>query len=140
VNLLRDMTDIAKIIKRAALEAVNASDPMSIMFGNVICVEPLKINIEQRLTLGAPQLILTNNVRDHELSSTMNWGTEETTHTHAYTDNGSSAVTGSTTHFHEVKGTKTITIHNALVIGDQVMLIRMQGGQKYIVLDKVVTV
>lgn len=39
-------------------------------------------------------------------------------------------------HNHAVKGTKTITIHNALKAGDRVMLIQQMGGQKFIVLDK----
>jgi hypothetical protein len=33
---------------------------------------------------------------------------------------------------------KTITIHNALVVGDEVILLKKKGGQKYIVLDRVV--
>lgn len=146
---MRDIADIRKLIKRAAVEAVEASDPMSIMFGNVISVEPLKINVEQRLTLGALQLILTNNVIDHDVSITMDWLSEEITHNHGYSGSTSTAdlhshsysgTTEDNTHGHAIKGKKTITIHNALVIGDQVILVKMQGGQKYIVLDKVVTV
>lgn len=146
---MRDMNDITKLIKKASLESTNSSDPMAIMFGNVISVEPLQINVEQRFTLGALQLILTNNVMDHDVSITMDWSTEEITHNHGYSgstgtaDLHSHSYSGTTednTHGHSVKGKKTITIHNALVIGDQVILVKMQGGQEYIVLDKVVAV
>ena len=41
-------------------------------------------------------------------------------------------------HSHNIKGKKKITIHNALAKGDEVILLRQQGGQKYIVVDKVV--
>lgn len=40
-------------------------------------------------------------------------------------------------HSHKVEGTKKLTIHNALNNGDKVILIQIQGGQKYVVLDKV---
>lgn len=42
------------------------------------------------------------------------------------------------THNHAIKGRKKIIIHNGLKVNDEVLLIRMQGGQKYIILDKVV--
>lgn len=41
-------------------------------------------------------------------------------------------------HNHSIDGKKEITIHNSLKIDDEVLLLRMQGGQKYIVIDKVV--
>lgn len=40
-------------------------------------------------------------------------------------------------HNHTITGTKSLTIHNSLKVGDKVILIQVQGGQKYIVLDKV---
>lgn len=41
------------------------------------------------------------------------------------------------THKHNISGRKSITIHNGLANGDKVILIQQQGGQKFIVLDKV---
>mgnify|MGYP004559748891 CR=1 FL=1 len=41
------------------------------------------------------------------------------------------------THKHNIKGTKSITIHNALKVGDRVILIQQMGGQKFVVLDKI---
>ena len=40
-------------------------------------------------------------------------------------------------HNHSIDGRKSITIHNGLEVGDEVLLLRMQGGQKYIIIDKV---
>lgn len=120
------MNDIAKLIKRAAIEAMMESKPTSIVFGNVVSIEPLKINVEQKLTLTTAQLLLTNNVRDYDLEMTVD-------HT---TDNTSGA--DFTSHNHAYTGKKIFRVHNGLIVGDEVILLQVQGGQKYIVLEKVV--
>lgn len=40
------------------------------------------------------------------------------------------------THEHSIKGTKSIMVHNALKINDNVILIQQQGGINFVVLDK----
>ena len=144
---MRNMSDINKLIKKAAMDAVRESDPMSLMVGTVLSIEPLQVNVEQRLTLGTAQLLLTSSVVDHEVNITMEWSTEEITHNHGYSgstgtaDMHSHSYSGTTQdniHAHSVTGTKAIKIHNALKIDDLVLLLRMQGGQKYLILDKVV--
>jgi hypothetical protein len=76
------------------------------MFGKVTSVKPLKIMVEQKLTLGASQLVLSRNVTDFQTTAT-------------------------------IKGENTtITVHNGLAVGDKVILIRQQGGQKFIVTDR----
>jgi hypothetical protein len=40
------------------------------------------------------------------------------------------------THKHSIKGTKSIMVHNALKINDNVILIQQQGGINFVVLDK----
>lgn len=40
------------------------------------------------------------------------------------------------THKHSIKGTKSIIVHNALKINDNVILIQQQGGNNFVVLDK----
>lgn len=109
VNSLRNMDDILKMFKKAAKDAIEASDPMAIQFGEVISIGPLKILVEQKKALTMAQLILTRNVKDYEVEMTLE----------------------------QVK--KKFTVHNALKLGDKVMLVKMQGGQKYIVLDKEVS-
>ena len=39
-------------------------------------------------------------------------------------------------HRHAI-GKIEITVHNGLVVGDEVILIRQQDGQKYVVVDKI---
>lgn len=99
--------DFLKMVKKAAVDAVNASKPANMVFGKVISTAPLKIKIDQKLILGAAQLALTKNVTDYRLSVTL--------------DN-----------IH-----KTMTVNNALKSGEEVILMQVSGGQKYIVIDKI---
>lgn len=133
------MSNLIASIKKAAMEAVEASKPCAVMFGKVTSISPLKINVEQKLTLTEAQLIMTRNVTDFKTHITVDHFTEDVTHNHSYTDDGSSSTTGNNTHKHQVKGKKEITVHNSLVVGDSVLLLRMQGGQQYVVWDRVIT-
>lgn len=130
VNSLRDFNDIVKIIKRIAVESVNATKPTSIVYGRVISTSPLRINIEQKMTLSKAQLVLTRNVTDFDIEMTVD-------HETGYRSGGSGE-SSFASHNHGYSGKKTFTVHNGLVTGDEVLMIQMQGGQKYIVLDRVV--
>lgn len=134
-----DAVELVKTMKRAAVDAVNASKPVEVCFGKVTSASPLKILVEQKMTLGAAQLVLCRNVTEHIIEMTVNHYTEnETEHTHAvqdtYTGGGSSSPTK---HLHAYRGRKKFTVHNGLVVGDEVVLLRQQGGQKYIVVDRI---
>ena len=87
---MRDATDLLNIIKKAAMDAINASQPSDFCFGKVMSVTPLKVLVEQKMTLGNAHLILTE------------------------------------------------TISKSLTDGDEVVLLKKKGGQKYLILDRVV--
>jgi hypothetical protein len=123
-----DSKDMVQIMKRMALDAVNASKPTSLRFGKVISTSPLKIQVEQKMTLTKEFLILTRNVKDHQVEMTVNHETEY--------KSGGSGDSSFASHNHAYTGKKTFTVHNGLVVGDEVIMIQMQGGQKYIVIDK----
>ena len=131
--------NLIESIKKAALDAVEASKPTTIVYGKVTSTSPLKVNVEQKLTLTDAQLVLTRNVTDYKVKVSLDHYTEDVTHSHTisdtYTGGGSAS---NNTHKHQVKGKKEITVHNSLVVGDTVLLLRMQGGQQYIVLDRLV--
>lgn len=93
--------NLLQIIKQSAVEAVAASNPVSIIYGTVSSSKPLEIRIGQKLSLDEDYLILTRNVTK-------------------YKDNND------------------LIIDNELKQGEKVILIRSQGGQRYVVLDKVV--
>lgn len=127
-----DANDLLNIVKKAAVEAVNASQPSDFCFGKVTSAKPLKILVEQKMTLGAAQLVLTRNVTDFKTKVTVDWETG--------TRSGGSGEDSFASHSHAVSGKKEITIHNALQVGDEVILLKKKGGQKYLVLDRVVKI
>lgn len=61
-----DAVELTKAMKRAAVEAMNASKPVEVCFGKVTSTSPLKILVEQKLPLGEGQLVLCRNVTDHK--------------------------------------------------------------------------
>lgn len=95
-------------VKRAAVEAVRAEKPFALMCGSVTGESPLKIQIDQKFELVASQLILTNAVRDFSVE--------------LVDDEGAA---------------KKYTVKLALKLGERVLLLRTNGGQKFIVLDRV---
>lgn len=83
--------EFMKTIKRAALDAVNASKPVEVCFGKVTSTSTLKIFVDQKLLLSDKQLIITESI-----------------------------------------------VQSGLAVGDKVVLLRQQGGQKYIIMGKIV--
>lgn len=133
-------------IKQAATEAVDAEKPAQICFGKVTNVSPLQILVDQKITLDAAFLVLTRNVTDFTTMVTIQWKSESSLATHSHTVKGKDSnnddidlISGTTelTHIHDVEGRKQIIIHNKLKKDEEVILLRMQGGQKYIVLDRI---
>lgn len=126
-----------ELIKRAAVDAVEAAKPVNVLFGTILSASPLKISVEQKLTLGSKQLILSRNVTDYSVAMTLDHTTESHSHDHEIQDTFTGGGSSSTeTHNHEYKGTKMFRVHNALKAGEKVILIRIQGGQKFLVLDR----
>jgi hypothetical protein len=142
---LLDGNDFLNVIKKAALDAVNATQPSDFCFGTVIGVSPLKISIEQKMTLGSAQLILTKNVTDYKMSISVDLTTNNalSTHNHQIKDENENSTNLKSqevnlSHQHSIKGKNEIIIHNALQVGDEVVLLKQKGGQRYLVIDKVV--
>ena len=176
------MPNLVEVIKKVAIEAVQASNPISLVIGEVTSVNPLNITVEQRLTLDEDFLILTKNVTDHYVDmsvshSTVSQGIAGLSHSHKYSGytqetnidehqhtvqgsesllETSTVVNGATIHKHAYEGTtdgslsaeatlhghgykgrKKVLIHYELKQGESVLLIKIQGGQKYIVLDRI---
>lgn len=104
---MRDMNAFLANVKRAAIEAVLAQKPFAFLHGTVTSVSPIKVRVDQKFELSASQLILTNAVRDHTVTVTDPEGKEQ-----------------------------AFFIRLALQIGERVLLLRADGGQKFIILDR----
>jgi hypothetical protein len=106
-------------IKQAALTAVEAGNPVAVVFGTVTHVNPLEVNVDQRFTLDADFLVVPESLTRLEL---------DLRHAHI-------VPSGMT----DEAMTQPVVIRPGLQVGDRVVLLRMQGGQKYLILDKVVS-
>ncbi len=63
--MLADCTELVKMLKQTALDAVDAKKPAAVYYGTVLSAAPLKIDVEQKMTLSQAQLVLTRAVVDH---------------------------------------------------------------------------
>lgn len=116
--------NVVELVKKAALEAVEASKPVQFLFGTVISVSPLKIQAGQKSIYTERMLVLTRNVTEYQIEMTASFQT------------GEPAGGVVENHTHSIAGRETYTIHNGLAVGDRVLLARMQKGKKFIVLDR----
>lgn len=127
------MSNLVEVIKKAAVEAVQASNPTNLVVGLVESAEPLVITVEQRLTLDEDFLILTNQVKNHYVDVSLSYSASSESHSHTCPDGS----TSSNTHMHKNSGKKKMILHYGLKKGEEVLLFKVQGGQKYIVLDRI---
>lgn len=126
-----DINQLVKLVKRAAVEAVQASSPTGVEYGFVTSASPLEITVDQKKILTEAQLILTDAVRDYAVEMTTLPEFHETEET-----SGGSGDAAFASHKHKYQGRKKWKVHNALKTGEKVILLRCDGGQQYVVLDR----
>lgn len=101
------MEKLVEAVKIATLDIIMDSKPMEIHHGTVTNTNPLEITVESK-PYDRDFLILSRNVTDYKTEISFQGGTK---------DIG--------------------TIYNGLKEGEKVILLREQGGQKYLVWDRV---
>lgn len=106
---------LSDTIKRLGANAVDASNPVTVMYGTVTKINPLEVNVDQRFTLEEDFLVITERLTRYEA---------DLKHSH-----GSG----------EESLLDRVVIREGLKVGDAVLLLRVQGGQKYVVWDRVIT-
>lgn len=119
-----------EIIKRAAFDAEEQAQPCDILFGTVSGVSPLKIRVDQKMELGEAQLILTRNVSNYKVKIE-----GKNVQSFFFTDDSGGTADVVPPHVHAL-GEIEIEIKNALEAGEQVVLLKQRGGQKFLVLDR----
>lgn len=153
------LPNLTESMKKAAMQAMDASKPVNVAFGTVVNENPLMISVEQKMTLGMNQLILSRNVTDHDIDVSIEWSTENALGSHKHeigteeemlvtmeggdpphVHNIPPSTTGSKnlSHPHSIIGRKRMRVYLGLKLGEHVVLLRMQGGQQYLVWDRVV--
>ena len=146
---------LSNLIKEIASKVIQSQKPSSFYYGIVISVAPLKIKLDTNLILTKEFLLVPKSLTNYKVNIEMDCYTEntktDTSHIHTvnyidkYTSDGdvenktieSEIGSFDNTHNHRIKGTKTILIYNALKVNDKVILAQVQGGQEFIILDKV---
>lgn len=118
------LPNLVELIKKAAVDAVEAASPVNVMYGTVMSVNPLKISLEQKLILDEDSLVLSSFVRDFDVEMYVDHETEEA--------GGELSL-----HKHKYTGAKKFKVNLGLKENEKVILVRMQGGQKYLVLDRI---
>lgn len=104
-------TGIVEVIKRASLDAVKNNQMCDLRLGTVVSTSPLKVQVTNQFTIPEKLLIVPQNLKDYSVRISEDGDTPT--------------------------GEKTITIHNALRLGDRVALLRKTGGQSYYILDRI---
>ena len=128
------MSELAKLIKILSLDAMEQGRPMNVLFGTVEKAKPLEIRIDQKQLIKSEYLILTNAVRDYKTKFTFDNPNIKQVYT-TWDMSESSESTENKIAFKE-KIQHEVTIYNGLNKGDKVLLLRVQGRQKFIVLDR----
>lgn len=120
---------LREAIQRIAVSAIAADSPSDYCIGIVETADPLSIRIEQQELLTEDFFLLTDMVRDYVVDITVSHTTEN--------KSGGTGDASFESHNHDYTGRKKIIVHNGLVPGEAVILIRQAGGQEYIVLCRV---
>lgn len=135
-------SDLIRLIKQTAKDCIENDNPMVVQTGTVIQESPLHIQCDDRDIHKQEKgdLLLTHLVRDYEVDITVKHSTDsifgawDTSHDHS----GKVPKTPiPIDHEHEYTGRKKIIMHLGLKVGEKVLLLRENGGQRYIVLDRV---
>ncbi len=128
---MNDFFDLTNSIKKIAINAVENNNPTNIVFGKVTSISPIQIKIDDKIILQEKQLILCRNVTKYEVEMTMEHQTENKL--------GGSGYSSFAEHNHNYEGKKLFLVHNNLKEDEKVILLRIQGGQKFVVIDRLVS-
>lgn len=105
-----------ELIKRASINAVNASNPLNIEFGTVTDAENITIRIDQRRILPKEFFIVPESLTRYEVNQKNTSSNEIST----------------------IPQLEKLVIREGLKVGDTVILLKIESGARYLILDKVV--
>lgn len=129
-----DSNDLLRVIQKAATDAVEARKPTAFIYGKVISDEPLMVEVDQKIQLGESQLVRGESLTEYEGEVEVELEEMEL-ELELEMEDGPVQVKASGKG--RVKG--KVKMCRLLEAGTEVILVRMQGGQKYIMYDKVKT-
>lgn len=57
---------LTQIIKQIAVDAIETQKPLDVVIGNIISVEPLKINLSQFIDIKEDMVVIPSEYKEHE--------------------------------------------------------------------------
>jgi len=123
-----DYNKLYELIKQIVLSVIGSYTPSDVEIGEVISDSPLVIELESKIQITGDNIVLTKNTTDWTMEMTVDHLTENRSGGGGYAEYAS--------HNHEYKGRKKYLVHNRLLIGDKVILLKESGGQRYVALDR----
>lgn len=132
------MATLGEAVKLAAGAQRSASKPAAWMFGEVLAVSPLRILVDSRFEIGADQVVLMREFVAGQYATHIH-GIDPHTHTvQEHTHTVSQQTTGGTALTSDPTSLQTATeVYTGLLVGDKVVLLQNEGGQKFLVLGRV---
>lgn len=121
------MSGIYDAVKAVAAEYEEGRQHVEIHCGRVYTESPLSIRLDSKLILKEKFLELTRNVTEYETECELKL---ESVNASGSCPDGNVSISGA------AQGKGKILFKNRLKKGERVLLIRMQSGGKYIVLDR----
>jgi hypothetical protein len=119
-------SDLIPLIKQAAKNMIDNEQLCDLRYGRVVSTSPLKVKVTDQFIIPSSLLIVPQHLTNYKVNVNVGWTTNENDEPETVDP-----------HDHDISGTKTMTIYNALQIGDKVALLRKQGGNSYFILDRV---
>ena len=115
---------------KLASQAINEqSKPSDLRYGTVINTNPLQVQVSSELTLPSSVLVVPQHLTNYTVSVSVSWSTDS--------KSGGSGESAFASHNHGINGAKSMTINDALKVGDKVALLQQKGGQSYYILDRI---
>lgn len=133
-------TGLIEVIKIAAMDAIENNKPCDLRFGTVSSISPLKVKVSNDFIIPEQLLIVPQHLTDHSILTNVGSGGDGSVtmvvegETLVIT---TSNVETDTTEYVEVVDERTLTMYNGLEVGDNVVLLRNQGGSSYLILDRI---
>lgn len=121
------MQNLSQVIKKMALDAVEANKPMELVLGTVISISPIKISLSQLLLIGESFILNPEGLAGQEFTISLD-------EQKISLKNDEDELKEFTIMPQDLK----IKIKSHIKKDDKVFLLRLQGGQKYFILSLLV--
>lgn len=121
------MQNLSQVIKKMALDAVEANKPMELVLGSIISINPIKISLSQLLIISENFILNPEGLAGQELTISL----DEQTITLKNDEDELKEYT-------IMPQDLNIKIKSHIKKDDKVFLLRLQGGQKYFILGPLV--